>query len=414
MNQRVVITGLGTINCLGSSLSDSWCEILAGKSGIVAYQSENRQSLRSRVHGPIQSFNAADYLDPAVVKKTDPFVQYALISAKEAITQSALMDADINKDDIGVIMTSGIGGLAGLESNINIAYQKSAKRISPFYIPSTIINVVSGHVSMAYGFRGPSYSPVSACASGTHAIGLAMRAIQCGDAQVVIAGGSEAAGTYTGMGGFSALRALSTRNDDPQGASRPFDRDRDGFVLSDGAGAVVLESLEHAQKRGANILAECVGFGMSSDAFHITQPDETGAGAQLAIERALNNAHAKPNQIDYINAHGTSTPYNDRIEATVIKRVYQDHIKDLAVSSTKSMVGHSLGAAGAIEAVFTIQAMQDSMCPPTINLANPDEAAQGLNLVPNQAQPKTIHRAMSHSFGFGGTNAVLMFQSFCD
>jgi len=339
----------------------------------------------------------------------DPFIHYGMAAGSQAIEDSGLKITEDNADRIGVAIGSGIGGLPGIEKGTQIFLENGPRKLSPFYVPSNIINMISGNLSIKYGAKGPNFAIVSACTTGTHNIGDAARLIEYGDADVMIAGGSEMATSPTGLGGFAAARALSTRNDDPQGASRPWDRDRDGFVLSDGAGVVVMEEYEHAQRRGARIYAELIGYGMSADAYHMTAPSEDGRGASKCMENALRNACINPEQVDYINAHGTSTPAGDVVETRAIKQVFGSHARRLAVSSTKSMLGHMLGAAGGVEAILSILAICEQVAPPTINLQNPDPECD-LDYVPNETRPLQIDIALSNSFGFGGTNGTLIFR----
>ena len=339
----------------------------------------------------------------------DPFIHYGMAAGSQAIEDSGLKITEDNADRIGVAIGSGIGGLPGIEKGTQIFLESGPRKLSPFYVPSNIINMISGNLSIKYGAKGPNFAIVSACSTGTHNIGDAARLIEYGDADVMIAGGAEMATSPTGLGGFAAARALSTRNDDPQGASRPWDRDRDGFVLSDGAGVVVLEEYEQAQRRGARIYAELIGYGMSADAYHMTAPSEDGRGARKCMENALRNARINPDQVDYINAHGTSTPAGDVVETRAIKQVFGNHARRLAVSSTKSMLGHMLGAAGGVEAILSILAICDQVAPPTINLQNPDPECD-LDYVPHETRPVRIDVALSNSFGFGGTNGTLIFR----
>ena len=411
MNRRVVVTGCGSVSSLGCGVDTVWQNILAGKSGIGKITGFDTTQLRSTICGLVQGYNADAHFSIKEQRKYDPFIQYAILAADEAISQSGVISENLNLDNVGVAIGSGIGGLSYIEENARAMVKSGAKRISPYFIPSTIINMASGMVSIKYGLKGPNVAMVSACTTGSHNIGISMRMIMHGDADVMIVGGSEYASVMLGIGGFSSLRALSTKNDAPEKASRPWDRDRDGFVLSNGAGVLVLESLEHAKARNANILSEVVGFGMSSDAFHMTQPDSMGVGAEKAMQKSLKDAKISPEEIGYINAHATSTPLGDQIEPIAIKRLFKEHAYKLAVSSTKSMLGHMLGAAGAVEAILSIKALQDQVAPPTINCDNPDEGCD-LDFVAHQAQPRSFKYAMSNSFGFGGTNACLVFKRF--
>ena len=407
--RRVVVTGIGCVCPLGNSVSESWEKLVKGVSGIGPITRFDATGISSRIAGEVKDFDGSRYFDKKELKRTDLFLQYAVAAAEEAIKDSGLDLDSINRDEVGVLIGSGIGGLQTIQQNCEILATKGPRRLSPFFIPMAIINMASAMVAMRYGFRGPQNAVVTACATGTNAIGDAFKIIQRGDAPVVIAGGAEAAICKLGVAGFAVMRALSTRNDEPEKASRPFDRDRDGFVIGEGAGVLVLEDYEHAKRRGAKIYAEIIGYGMSSDAFHITMPDETGEGAALAMLRALKDAGVSPEEVDYINAHGTSTPLNDKTETLAIKKVFGDHAYKLWISSNKSMIGHLLGAAGAVEAIFTVKSIQEGIVPPTINYENPDPECD-LDYVPNQAREKKIEVALSNSFGFGGVNACLVFR----
>lgn len=410
LKRRVVITGLGIISPVGNQIETAWETLLAGKSGIQLIQSFDTSAFSTKFAGLVSDFDVAEYMSAKEARKCDVFVQFGVAAAAEAVRNSGLDSFDqLNKDRVGVSIGSGIGGIGSIEANHRAMLEAGPRRISPFFIPASIINMVSGHVSIQYGFRGPNIACATACTTGTHSIGLAARCIAYGDADVMVAGGSEYASTPLGLGGFAAVRALSTRNDAPEKASRPWDKDRDGFVLGDGAGILVLEEYEHAKKRGANILAELAGFGMSGDAFHITRPAEGGVGAAMSMQNALQDAKMNPNDIHYINAHATSTPAGDLEETLAIKKVLGTAAKKVAVSSTKSSTGHLLGAAGAIEAIFTILAIRDQIAPPTINLDHPDEGCD-LDYVPNVARKMRIDFALSNSFGFGGTNGTLVFR----
>lgn len=411
--RRVVITGLGAVCPLGLSLGPVWSNILSGKSGVSLITAFDTAEFPTKFAGLVSGFDATRFMPLKEARKCDTFVLYGISAGAEAIRHAGLDQAtQLDLDRVGVIMGSGIGGIQTIEEQTAILHEHGPRKISPFFIPSAIINMISGHLSIMFNFRGLTLAPVTACTTGTHAIGLAFRSIVYGDADVIIAGGAEHASTPLGMAGFSAARALSKRNDEPEKASRPWDRDRDGFVLGDGAGAVVLEEYEHAKRRGATIYAELVGFGMSSDAFHITRP--SGVGAQVAMQNALNDAHLPASQVDYINAHGTSTQVGDIEESNAIKHVLGlEHARKTMISSTKSMTGHLLGAAGAVEAIFTVMAIKDQVAPPTINLDNPDEGAD-LDYVPHTARQAKINVAVSNSFGFGGTNGSLVFQKFVD
>ncbi|HSR62226.1 MAG TPA: beta-ketoacyl-ACP synthase II [Gammaproteobacteria bacterium] len=407
--RRVVVTGLGLVTPVGNTVRDSWENIKNGVSGIGLIQHFDTSEFSVRIGGSIHDFDITEYLSPKDVRKMDPFIHYGMAAGCQAIEDAGLTIDEDNADRVGVAIGSGIGGLPGIEKGTRAWLEGGPRKISPFYVPSNIINMISGNLSIKFGARGPNFAIVTACTTGTHNIGDAARIIGYGDADVMIAGGAEMATSPTGLGGFAAARALSTRNDDPEGASRPWDRDRDGFVLSDGAGVLVLEEYEYARQRGANIYAEVIGYGMSADAYHMTAPSEDGRGAAVCMQNALRNAGLNPGDVDYINAHGTSTPAGDVVETRAIKRVFGDHAGKLAVSSTKSMIGHMLGAAGGVEAVFSILSMRDQVAPPTINLENPDPECD-LDYVPNEARSMNIKVALSNSFGFGGTNGTLIFR----
>lgn len=408
--RRVVVTGLGLVTPLGLNTHTTWQSLLKGQSGVERL-AEFNDSFPTRIGAPVKNFDPTVAIPSKEIKKLDLFIQYGLVAAKEAITDSGLMDnlAQIDLARVGVLIGSGIGGLPNIEKTASILTEFGSKKVSPFFIPSVIVNTLSGYVSMQYGFLGPNLSIVSACATGAHSIGQAMRMIQYGDADVMIAGGAEMASCGLGLAGFSACRALSQRNGEPTKASRPWDRDRDGFVMGEGSGVVVLESYEHAKARGAKIYAELAGFSMSSDAYHLTAPHPETIGFCLAMENALKDAKLNATQIDYINAHATSTTLGDELEITAIKKVFADHAYKLAVSSTKSMTGHLLGAAGAIEAIFSILTLRDQIMPPTINLDHPSENCD-LDLIPHQAKERNLQIVLSNSFGFGGTNGVLIFK----
>lgn len=409
--RRVVVTGMGMLSPLGNDVPSSWQGILAGRSGIGLIEHMDLSAYSTRFGGSIRNFDVEQYLPAKEARKLDLFIQYGLAASFQAVRDSGLEITDANRERIGVAMGSGIGGLTNIENSCKSLIEQGPRRISPFFVPGSIINMVSGFLSIHLGLQGPNYAIATACTTGSHCIGMAARNIAYGEADVMVAGGSEMAASGLGIGGFAAARALSTRNDDPQRASRPWDRGRDGFVLSDGAGAVVLEELEHARARGATIYAELIGFGMSADAFHMTSPPEDGAGAARCIRNALLDAKLNPEQVQYINAHGTSTPAGDKAEAAAIKSVFGAHAYELSVSSTKSMVGHLLGAAGAVEAIFSVLAIRDQVAPPTINLEDPDEGCD-LDFVPHEAKPMPIEVAVSNSFGFGGTNGSLVFRRF--
>lgn len=408
--RRVVITGLGIISPLGNEVEAAWRNILAGKSGVRRIDIFDVSQFSAQIGALVQDFDPLLYgITAKDSRKMDVFVQYGIAASVQAIRDAGLSAESDNKTRIGVSVGSGIGGLAYIEKNYEELLRAGPRRVSPFFIPGAIINMISGYVSIMHGFQGPNLAFATACTTGSHSIGMAARCIAYGDADVMIAGGSEKASTPLGLGGFAAARALSTRNDDPEKASRPWDADRDGFVLGDGAGVVVLEEYEHAKKRGAKIYAELAGFGMSASAYHITQTSEGGVGEAAAMQNALKDAGLAPEAIDYVNAHGTSTPVGDIGECLAIKVALGEHAKKVAVSSTKSMTGHLLGAAGAVEAIFSILALRDQIAPPTINLDNPGEGCD-LDFVPNRAREMKIENCISNSFGFGGTNGALVFR----
>lgn len=407
--RRVVVTGMGAITPVGLNLKQTWKAILEGKSGIGSITDFDASEFRAQICGAIKNFDITQHISAKEARQVDAFIHYAIVASDEAIKQAGLVVSELEASRIGVAIGSGIGGLASIEMNHSKLLDQGPRRISPFFISSSIINDAAGYVSIRHGLKGPNVAIVSACTTGAHNIGFATRAIQCGDADVMIAGGAEKSSTPLGIGGFSAARALSTRNDDPTRASRPWDQDRDGFVLSDGAGIMVLEEYDHAKKRGATIYAEVAGFGMSADAHHITAPAPGGAGAIASMENALRDAGCSINDVHYINAHGTSTLIGDEIEAIAVSKLFKDASRNLAVSSTKSMTGHMIGAAGAVEGIFSVLAIRDQVAPPTINLDKPIEGYP-LNFVPHTAQPRPIRWAMSNSFGFGGTNGTLLFK----
>lgn len=405
--RRVVITGLGVLTPVGLSVGETWSNLLAGKSGIDYLTKFDTEPFSVKFGGILKGFEATDYIAAKEAKKMDPFIHYGIAAGIQAFRDSGLEVTEANATRIGVSIGSGIGGIGSIETQHSVYQASGPRRISPFFVPSAIINMISGNLSIMFGFKGPNMAIGTACATGTHSIGDAARMIQYGDADVMIAGGAEYATTELGLAGFAAARALSTRNDHPQAASRPWDKDRDGFVLSDGAGAVVLEEYEHAKARGAKIYAEVLGFGMSGDAYHMTLPAAGGEGAARCMAQALRNAGVNTDQIQYINAHGTSTPAGDVCETMAVKTTFGDHAYNLAMSSTKSMTGHALGAAGAMEAVFTALAISEQKLPPTINLENPEEGCD-LDYVANVARDAKVDFALSNSFGFGGTNASLV------
>ena len=411
MRRRVVVTGLGAITPLGLSVAAYWESLRNGRSGVSRIEHFDVEGLDSKIGAYIKDFQAEQFLDRKEARRVDRFTQMALAASKEALAQSRIDLEAADRDRIGVILGVGFGGLETLSDQFAVLFEKGPGRISPFFIPMLIGNMAAGQISMAYGLKGPNFTTVSACASSGHGIGTAMRTIQYGDADVVITGGAEAPFSPIGMAGFCAMKALSTRNDEPEKASRPFDKDRDGFVMGEGAGILVLESLEHAEARGAEILAELVGFGMSADAYHVTQPAPEGAGGARAMSNALADAGLRPEEIDYINAHGTSTPAGDREETQAIKNVFGDAAYRIPVSSTKSMTGHLLGAGAALELIACIKAIHDGVVPPTINLEEPGEGCD-LDYVPNQARNHRVQVALSNSFGFGGHNVSLIVRAY--
>jgi 3-oxoacyl-[acyl-carrier-protein] synthase II len=407
--RRVVVTGLGIICPIGNTVVEAWSNALAGKSGIARINRFDPSRLSSQIAGEVKNFDIGAYLSPKEARRMDRFIHFGMAAGVQALKDSGLQVTEDNAPRVGVNIGSGIGGLPGIEETHDDLLKGGPRKISPFFIPSTIINMISGNFSIMHGLKGPNLAMVTACTTSAHCIGESGRLIEYGDCDVMVAGGAEAAITELTVGGFSSARALSTRNDDPATASRPWDRDRDGFVLAEGAGVVVLEELEHAKRRGAKIYAELAGYGMSGDAYHMTAPQESGDGAARCMDNALRNAGLNRENIDYINAHGTSTPLGDLAETVAVKRCFGDHAKKLAVSSTKSMTGHLLGAAGGIEAVFSVLAIRDQVAPPTANLANQDPACD-LDYVPNAARRMPIRAALSNSFGFGGTNGTLIFR----
>jgi 3-oxoacyl-[acyl-carrier-protein] synthase II len=407
MKRRVVVTGMGAVTSLGRRVEEVWTRVCNGESGIRPLQRFDASAYRVRFGGEIADWSPAGYIEPRDEKKLDRFTQFALVAGTDAVCDSGIDYAKEDPFRCGVMVGSGIGGLYELEVQFRRLFEKGPDKVSAFTIPKLIANAASGQLSIQWGLRGPNAAIVTACASATNCIGDAMRTIQCGDADVMITGGSEAALTHMGLAGFAAMRALSERNDDPAGASRPFDRDRDGFVLSEGAGVLVLEELEHAKARGARIYAEMLGYGMSADGGHITQPDKDGTGAAHAMALAVKNAQVDPSEVEYINAHGTSTPLGDQAESTAIKSVFKEHAYKLSVSSTKSQLGHLLGASGGVELIFSILAVRDGVIPPTINYQTPDPVCD-LDYTPNQARQRKISVAMSNSFGFGGHNGSLV------
>ncbi|XXQ67731.1 beta-ketoacyl-ACP synthase II [Neisseriaceae bacterium B1] len=410
--RRVVITGLGQISPVGNDVESAWQNLLAGKSGIGKITRFDASELTCQIAGEVKDFDIGQYLPPKEARRMDTFIHYGIAGALQAIADAKLDEfTELDKDRIGVNIGSGIGGLPLIEETANAVVAGGARKINPFFIPGSLINLISGHITILKGYRGHNYGIVSACASGTHAIGESARLIKYGDVDVMVAGGAESSVCTLGIGGFAAMRALSTRNDDPEAASRPWDKDRDGFVMGEGAGVLILEELEHAKRRGAKIYAELVGFGTSSDAYHITAPNAEGPA--LALSRAIKDSGLPVKAIDYVNAHGTSTPLGDANETNATKAVFGEHAKKLVVSSTKSMTGHLLGAAGGVEAVYSVLAIRDQIVPPTINLVNQDfEAGCDLDYCANEARKLTINAVASNSFGFGGTNGTLVFKRF--
>lgn len=408
--RRVVITGLGIVCPVGNTVKDAWANILAGESGITRITRFDASSFASQIAGEVKGFDVAQYLSPKEARRVDIFIHYGLAAGIDALKDAGIEPNPSFAERIGVNIGSGIGGLPMIEDTHGLFVESGPRKISPFFIPGAIINMVAGNLSIMYGFKGPSLAIVTACTTATHCIGDSARLIEYGDVDVMVAGGSEACVCALGVGGFSASRALSTRNDDPAGSSRPWDLDRDGFVLGEGAGVVVLEEYEHAKKRGAKIYAEIAGFGMSADAHHITAPCEDGEGAARCMTNTLRSGSINADEVDYINAHGTSTPLGDIAETVAVKRAFGDHAKKLAVSSTKSSTGHLLGAAGGVEAIFLAMAIKEQIAPPTINLVNQDPQCD-LDYVPNTARQMKIRVALSNSFGFGGTNGTLAFRA---
>lgn len=407
--KRVVVTGLGLVTSLGVDVKTAWANILAGNSGIRPITHFDVEPFSTRFGGSIYDFEITDYVSKKDARKMDKFIHYGMGAGCQALEDSGIEVTEANATRIGVAIGSGIGGITGIENNYHVYLNSGPRKISPFFVPANIINMVAGDLSIKYGLKGPNYSIVSACSSGAHSIGEAAWMIRNDRADVMVAGGAEMATSPVGLGGFAAARALSRRNDDPQGASRPWDLDRDGFVLADGAGVAVLEEYEHAKARGAKVYAELIGIGMNSDAYHMTLPSEGGEGARDCMLLALQDAGINPDEVDYINAHGTSTPAGDVAETLAVKGAFGDHAYKLAVSSTKSMTGHLLGAAGGVEAVFTILAIRDQVAPPTINLNTPDPECD-LDYVPNDAREMKLNIALTNSFGFGGTNGTLVFR----
>jgi len=408
-SRRVVVTGLGLVSPVGIGVQEGWNNIVAGKSGIGPVTKFDTEGYACRIAGEVKGFEPENFMPAKLVKRLDPFVQYAIAASKEAWEDAGLHEYEADPQRIGVITGCGLGGLSSIEYFRDILVKRGPRRVSPFFIPMAIPNMASGQISILFNAKGPNTVVCTACAAGTHAIGQAFKEIQRGAADVMFCGGTEAVITELALSGFGSLKALSTRNDEPEKASRPFDRDRDGFVIGEGAGMLIIESLDHAQRRGASIKAELCGFGLTGDAFHMTAPPDDGEGGARAMKMALDDAGMRPEDIDYINAHGTSTPLNDSCETKAIKSVFGDHAYNIPISSTKSMTGHLLGGAGGVEAVFTVKAIEDAVVPPTINYENPDPECD-LDYVPNKARNVEIQSAMSNSFGFGGTNGVLIFK----
>jgi len=410
--RRVVITGMGMLSPVGNDVSTSWSAVCAGRSGIGQIDRFDASEYGTRIGGEVKDLDIEPWLSSKEARKLDAFIHYGLIAAQQAVDDSGLEQFDkLDKERVGIAIGSGIGGLEYIEKNIIQMEKAGPRKVSPFFVPASVINMISGNAAIRFGYKGPNIAIVTACTTGTHNIGYAARTIAYGDADVMLAGGAEMATTRSGIAAFSSARALSTRNDEPEKASRPWDKERDGFVLSDGAGVLVLEDLEHAKARGATIYGEVVGFGMSDDAHHITAPPADGDGAARSMANALRDAGLKPEEVDYINAHGTSTLVGDVAEVAAVKAVFGGHAQKLAMSSTKSMTGHLLGAAGAVEAIFSVLALRDGILPPTINLDNPDEGCD-LDFVANQSRKSDVRVALSNSFGFGGTNGTLIFRRY--
>ncbi len=407
--RRVVVTGLGMVSPVGNTVADTWNAILNGESGVETISAFDVSAFSTQFSASVKGLQVGDYFAEKDARKMDPFIQYGMVAGIQAMQDSGIEISDELAPRFGAVIGSGIGGIGSIESGTMTVENRGPRRLSPFFVPGSIINMIAGNLSIKFGLKGPNLAVTTACTTGTHAIGLAARSIQHGETDMMLAGGAEMATTPLGLGGFAAARALSTRNDDPQAASRPWDKGRDGFVLGDGAGILVLEEYEHAKARGAKIYAELTGFGMSGDAYHMTSPPADGAGAALSMQNALRDAQMSPSDVQYINAHGTSTPAGDIAECQAVQSVF-GNTNQLAVSSTKSMIGHLLGAAGAVEAILSVLAIRDQVAPPTINLDDPEESCKGLNLVPNTAQEMKIDGVLSNSFGFGGTNGSLVFR----
>jgi 3-oxoacyl-[acyl-carrier-protein] synthase II len=407
--RRVVVTGLGMVSPLGNTVAETWNAILNGKSGVETISAFDASGFTTQFSASVKGLRVGDYFPEKDARKMDPFIQYGMVAGIQAMQDSGIDVTEALAPRFGAVIGSGIGGIGSIEEGTMTVAQRGPRRLSPFFVPGSIINMIAGNLSIKFGLKGPNLAVTTACTTGTHAIGLAARSIQHGEADAMLAGGAEMATTPLGLGGFAAARALSTRNDDPKAASRPWDKNRDGFVLGDGAGILVLEEYEHAKARGAKIYAELMGFGMSGDAYHMTSPPANGAGAALSMENALRDAGMAASDVQYINAHGTSTPAGDVAECQALKTVFGSAAERVAVSSTKSMIGHLLGAAGAVEAIFSVLAIRDQVAPPTINLDEPDDGCD-INLVPHTAQIMKIDGVLSNSFGFGGTNGSLVFR----
>ena len=413
--RRIVVTGLGLISPVGNTVTEAWDAVCNGRSGIGPITELDVSNMATRIAGEIKNFEVTDYIPGKEARRYDKFMHYALAAAQGAMAEAGLLAEDngIDPERVGFALGSGIGGIATIENTMMTFRDRGARRVSPFYIPGSIVNMIGGHLSIRYGYKGPNLAVVTACSTSTHNIGMAARMIKYGDADVMVTGGAEYATTPTSMAGFISAKAMSTRNDDPEAASRPWDRDRDGFVLANGASAVVVEELEHAKKRGATIYGEIIGFGMSGDAHHITAPPDDGEGATRCMNIAMKDAGINAEEVEYVNAHGTSTPLGDRAETDALKKSFGDHAWRVAISSTKSMTGHMLGAAGGAEAIFCLLSMRDGIIPPTINLDHPDEGCD-LDYVPHTAREMPVNIAMSNSFGFGGTNGTLIFKKLQD
>jgi 3-oxoacyl-[acyl-carrier-protein] synthase II len=411
LKRRVVVTGLGLVTPVGNSVADTWSSLMEGRSGVGPIRKFDTEKFTVKFAAEVKDFDPLNFIEKKEARKMGSFIHYAIAASDEAMKDSGLRIDATNDEQVGTYISSGIGDFWAIEREHSKLLNDGPGRVSPFFIPSAIVNLAAGQVSIRHGAKGPNSATATACSAGAHAIGDSFKIIQRGDADAMICGGAESAITPMSVAGFAAMRALSTRNDDPVRASRPFERDRDGFVIGEGAGLVILEELEFARKRGARIYAEIVGYGMTADAFHITMPDETGSGAIRVMQKAMADAGVQPESVDYINAHGTSTPYNDKFETAAIKKTFGEHAYKLAVSSTKSMTGHLLGAAGGIEAVFSVLAIDRNTMPPTINYFNADPDCD-LDYVPNEPRGKNISYALSNSFGFGGTNACLLFKRY--